>query len=59
MTPVPAEPIPPAIRQQALAWYSLTQAGDIGAEQLHQLERWRQAEREHKRSLEELSRKVK
>lgn len=55
MTPVPAEPIPPAIRQQALAWYSLTQAGDISAEQLHQLERWRQADSEHERAWQRIA----
>ncbi|CAM3749247.1 Protein FecR [Pseudomonas reidholzensis] len=51
----PAEPVHPAIRQQALAWYSLTLSGDITAEQLQQLERWRQADSEHERAWQRMA----
>ncbi|MFV2948473.1 FecR domain-containing protein [Pseudomonas japonica] len=48
------EPIPPAVRQQAVAWYSLTQSGEISADELHQLEHWRQADQEHERAWQRL-----
>ncbi|WP_201198458.1 FecR domain-containing protein [Pseudomonas sp. S37] len=49
------EPVSPAVRQQAIAWYSLTQSGDISAEQLRELERWRQADSEHERAWQRMA----
>ncbi len=48
------EPIHPAVRQQAVAWYSLTQSGEISADELRQLEHWRQADQEHERAWQRL-----
>lgn len=49
-----AEPISAAVRQQAIAWYSLTQSGDISAEEVRQLELWRQADSEHERAWQRM-----
>jgi len=48
------EPIHPAVRQQAIAWYSLTQSGEISADELRQLEHWRQADGEHERAWQRM-----
>lgn len=50
-----AHPIRAAVRQQAIAWYSLTQSGDISAEELRQLECWRQADSEHERAWQRMA----
>lgn len=49
-----AEPISTAVRQQAIAWYSLTQSGDISAEEVRQLALWRQADSEHERAWQRM-----
>ncbi|MFF7063838.1 FecR domain-containing protein [Pseudomonas sp. NPDC008258] len=49
-----AEPIDVAVRQQAIAWYSLTQSGDISPEEIRELERWRQADGEHERAWQRM-----
>lgn len=48
------DPITPAVRQQAIAWYSLTQSGEISAEQLRQLQHWRDADGEHERAWQRM-----
>lgn len=50
-----AEPISTAVRQQAIAWFSLTQSGDISAKELDELERWRQADSEHERAWQRMA----
>jgi transmembrane sensor len=49
-----AEPIRPDVRAQAIAWYSLTQSGDASADQLVQLEQWRQSDSEHERAWQRM-----
>ncbi|MFV3289072.1 FecR domain-containing protein [Pseudomonas sp. NY11955] len=48
------EPISAAVRQQAIAWFSLTQSGDITAEEVRELARWRQADSEHERAWQRM-----
>lgn len=50
-----AEPIRADVREQAIAWYSLTQSGDISRDQLQQLERWRQLDSEHERAWQRMA----
>lgn len=53
-TPPRAEPVRPEVRAQAIAWYSLAQSGDASAEQLAQLEQWRQSDSEHERAWQRM-----
>lgn len=50
-----AQPIRAEVRQQAIAWYSLTQSGEISPEQWQQLEQWRQADSEHERAWQRMA----
>lgn len=50
-----AKPISAAVRQQAIAWYSLTQSGDISADEILQLQHWRQADSEHERAWQRMA----
>ncbi|MFK0033506.1 FecR domain-containing protein [Pseudomonas monteilii] len=51
----PSEPVSPTVRQQAIAWFSLTQSGDMSAEEVRELERWRQADSEHERAWQRMA----
>lgn len=47
-------PIRAEVRDQAIAWFSLTQSGDISDVQLQQLQRWRQSDSEHERAWQRM-----
>ena len=60
MNPVPASrprelPIPADVRDQALAWLTLSQSGDISETELQQLQRWRQSDSEHERAWQRMT----
>ncbi|MDD2060595.1 FecR family protein [Pseudomonas sp. GD03860] len=48
-------PIAPAVRDQAIAWFSLAQSGDMSVEEHQQLQLWRQAAPDHERAWQRLS----
>jgi len=52
---MPEAPISPRVRDQALAWFSLTQSGDISEAELQQLQRWRQSDSEHERAWQRMA----
>jgi len=47
-------PIPADVRDQALAWFTLSQSGDISETDLQQLQRWRQSDSEHERAWQRM-----
>ncbi|WP_175650423.1 FecR domain-containing protein [Pseudomonas sp. Marseille-P9899] len=49
-------PISARVRDQALAWLSLTQSGEISEAELQQLQRWRQSDSEHERAWQRMAR---
>ncbi|MDD1017236.1 FecR domain-containing protein [Pseudomonas rubra] len=53
--PAQEPPIPAAIRDQAIAWFTLAQSGEMSAqEQLH-LQQWRQVDPDHERAWQRLA----
>ncbi|MEG0861125.1 MAG: DUF4880 domain-containing protein [Pseudomonas sp.] len=48
-------PIAPAIRDQAIAWFTLAQSGDISPQEHQQLQQWRQADPDHERAWQRLA----
>lgn len=48
-------PIAAGVRDQALAWFSLTQSGEITDAQWQQLQRWRQSDSEHERAWQRMA----
>ncbi|MNM53717.1 fec operon regulator FecR [compost metagenome] len=48
-------PIAPGIRDQAIAWFTLAQSGDISPQEHQQLQQWRQADPEHERAWQRLA----
>lgn len=60
MSHVPASrprelPIRADVRDQALAWFTLSQSGDISEPELQQLQRWRQSDNEHERAWQRMT----
>lgn len=60
MSPMPAQtpqdpPIPHAIRDQAIAWFTLAQSGEISPQEQLQLQQWRQAHPDHERAWQRLA----
>lgn len=47
-------PISSAVRDQAIAWFTLAQSGCMRADEQQQLQRWRQADSEHERAWQRL-----
>lgn len=43
-------PIPESVRDQALAWFTLAQSGEISPQQQEQLQHWRQSDPHHERA---------
>jgi len=43
-------PIPESVRDQAVAWFTLAQSGEISPQQQEQLQQWRQADPQHERA---------
>lgn len=48
-------PIRAEVRDQALAWFTLSQSGDISETDLQQLQRWRQSDSEHERAWQRMT----
>jgi transmembrane sensor len=48
-------PIRADVRDQAIAWFTLTQSGDISEAELQQLRRWRQSDSEHERAWQRMA----
>jgi len=48
-------PIRADVRDQAIAWFTLSQSGDISETELQQLHRWRQSDSEHERAWQRMT----
>lgn len=48
--PVQPTPISEAVRDQALAWFTLAQSGDMSAKQASALQQWRHADAQHEQA---------
>jgi len=48
-------PIRADVRDQAIAWFTLSQSGDISETELQQLQRWRQRDSEHERAWQRMT----
>lgn len=51
----PELPIRADVRDQALAWFTLSHSGDINETELQQLQRWRQSDSEHERAWQRMA----
>lgn len=49
------DPIPEAVRDQAIAWFTLAQSGEMSDAQTAQLQQWRQADAQHERAWQRLA----
>jgi len=48
-------PIRADVRDQAIAWFTLSQSGDISETELQHLQRWRQSDSEHERAWQRMT----